>query len=262
MQARALRLELIENIARITLTQGERGNPFDQNFCAELCDAAVECDENPEIRAVLIEAEGKYFSVGADLKAFGADRDALPRWLKAATANLHMAIARFSRCDAPIVLAAHALVTGGAVALTAMADFALAAPNAKFYAAYAGIGFASDGGGSYFLPRRVGARKTSEFLLLNQTWTAEQAEQYGLINRIVASDDLAEEALLVAGTLAKGPTKTLGETRRLLLSTFDQPLDAQLELEARAIARCSRTDDSWNAIQAVLNKAKPVFKGN
>ena len=261
MKGKSVQLELRDSVARITLTQGERGNPFDQVFCAELCDAAVECDENPQIRAILITAQGKYFSVGADLKALGQDMEKLPRWLKAATANLHMAIARFSRCDAPIVLAAHALVTGGAVALTAMADFALAAPEASFYAAYAGIGFASDGGGSYYLPRRVGSRRASEFLLLNEHWTVQQAEQYGLINRIVAAEALQAESLQLAQQLAQGPTRTLGETRRLLLSSFDQPLDAQLELEARAIARCSRTQDSQRAIAAVLAKQKPEFSG-
>ena len=172
-----------------------------------------------------------------------------------------MAIARLARCDAPIVLAAHALVTGGAVALTALADFALAARSAKFYAAYNGIGFVSDGGGSYFLPRRVGSRRAAEFLILNQTWNADQAAQYGLVSRIVEDAELEHEAEALALTIASSATCSNGETRRLLLSTFDQPLDTQLKLEARAIARCAKTDDSWNAIQAVLAREKPEFHG-
>lgn len=261
MSDRAVQFELRDQIGHITLTQPARGNPFDLRFCAEMCEVAIECDENPEVRAVLIRAQGRYFSVGADLKWLGADREQLPRRLKAATADLHMAIARLSRCDAPVVLAAHGLVTGGATALTAMADFALAAQSARFYAAYNGIGFVSDGGGSYFLPRRVGTRRAAEFLMLNQTWSAQDALAHGLVSRVVEDEALESAALALAQQIAAGPTRTFGEMKRLLLSTHDQPLDTQLELEARAIARCAKTADSWDAIQSVMARDKPKFSG-
>lgn len=261
MNERAVSFELRDSIAHITLTQPLRGNPFDLAFCSELCEAAIECDENANVRAILLRAEGKYFSVGADIKWLGSDREKLPRWLKAATADLHMAIARLARCDAPIVMATHGLVTGGAVALAALADFVLAVPEAKFYAAYSGIGFVSDGGGSYFLPRRVGTRRAAQFLMLNETWTAEEAERYGLISRVVNAESLEQEALALASQIASGPTRAFGEARRLLLSSWDQPLDTQLEMEARAIARCAKTQDCWDAIQATRAKQKPTFLG-
>lgn len=261
MNETAVQFELRDSVAHVSFVQPQRGNPFDQRFCTQLCEVAIECDENPDVRAVLIRAQGKYFSVGADLKWLGSDRGQLPRRLKAATADLHMAIARFSRCDAPIVLAAHGLVTGGAVALSAMADFTLAARSARFYAAYNGIGFVSDGGGTYFLPRRVGARKAAEFVMLNQMWSAEEAAANSLVSRVVEDEALESEALSLAAKIAAGPTRTFGEMKRLLLSTFDQPLDTQLELEARAISRCAKTQDSWDAIQAVLAKQTPQFSG-
>lgn len=261
MSARSVEFELREQIAHITLAQPARGNPFDQAFCTQLCDAAIECDETPGVRAVLIRAQGSYFSVGADLKWLGTEREQLPRRLKAATADLHMAISRFARCDAPVILAAQGLVTGGAVALTAMADFALAASSARFYAAYNGIGFVSDGGGSFFIPRRVGSRRAAEFLMLNQTWSAQQAAEYGLVSRVVGDAELESEALALARRIAAGPTRTFGEMKRLLISTPEQPLETQLELEARAIALCARTEDSWNAIRAVMAKRKPEFRG-
>lgn len=261
MTERAVSFELRDQIAHVTLTQAERGNPFDERFCAQMCEAAIDCDETPGVRAVLIRAQGRYFSVGADLKWLGSDRAQLPRRLKAATADLHMAIARFARCDAPVVLAAHGLVTGGAVALTALADFAIAASSARFYAAYNAIGFVSDGGGSFFLPRRVGSRRAAEFLMLNQTWSAEQALQHGLVSRVVGDAELPVEALALAGQLAAGPTRTFGEMKRLLISTPDQSLETQLELEARAIALCARTQDCGDAIDAVMAKRKPEFHG-
>lgn len=262
MSGRAVELEILGGVGHVVLSQPDRGNPFDERFCSELCDASIECDENPAVRAVLIRAEGKYFSVGADLKWLGASRERLPYLLKKATSDLHMAVSRFARCDAPVVVAVHALATGGSVALTAMADFALAARSARFYAAYNAIGFVSDGAGTYYLPRRVGSRRAAEFILLNQTWSADEALGHGLLNRVVDDGDLAGEARALAEQLAAGPTATFGEMKRLLLSTTDQPLETQLELEARAIARCARTDDSWNAIQALLAKRPITYKGS
>jgi 2-(1,2-epoxy-1,2-dihydrophenyl)acetyl-CoA isomerase len=259
--SKAIQLEIGNGIAEVILAQPERGNPFDEFFCSELCDVANECSENAGVRAVLIRAEGKYFSVGADLKWLGKDRENMPRLLKGATSNLHMAISRFVRADAPVVIAVHALAAGGSTALTAMADFALAGASAKFYAAYNRIGYASDGSGSYFIPRRVGSRKAAEFLMLNQTWSAEEAERHGLVTRVVPDEKLLDEARALAAELASGPTKTFGEMKRLLLSCTDQPLETQMELEAQAIARCARTDDSWNAIQSLMQKQPVRFSG-
>lgn len=262
MSEHAVRLEIIDGIGHVTLTQPERGNPFDRRMCAEMLEAAIECDENAAVRSVLIRAQGRYFSVGADLKWLGVDREQLPRNLKAATADLHMATSRFMRSDAPVVIAIHALATGGSVALTAMADFAIAARSAKFYAAWNAIGFASDAGSTWTLPRRVGSRRAMDFVLLNETWTAEQAQSYGLLNRVVDDAALDAEALALARQLADGPTLTYGEMKRLFMSSYDQPLETQMELEARAIASTSRSDDSWNSIQSLLARKTPSYRGS
>ncbi|MGH9000584.1 MAG: enoyl-CoA hydratase/isomerase family protein, partial [Acidimicrobiia bacterium] len=144
MTRSAMRFDVSEGVAQVTLAQPDRGNPIDASFCSELCDIATECDENPRIRAVLLRAEGPYFSVGADLKWLGAAREPLPRLLKASTAQLHMAMSRLSRADPPVVVAVHSLAVGGAVAFAAMADFTLAGRSARFYAAFTGIGFVCD----------------------------------------------------------------------------------------------------------------------
>jgi 2-(1,2-epoxy-1,2-dihydrophenyl)acetyl-CoA isomerase len=257
----AVELHVADGIGEIVLNEPARGNPFDDVFCRDLCDAANRASEDRRVRAILIRAEGKYFSVGADLKWLGRDRDELPLLLKQATADLHMAVVRLARSDAPVVIAVHALATGGAVALTAMADFAIAARSARFYAAYNRIGFVSDGAGSYFLPRRVGVRASADFLMRNKTWGAGEALARGLISEVVEDVALLQTARTLAAELAAGPTRTLGEMKQLLLGTFDTPIEAQLEREAQAIARAARTDDSWNAIQAVMHRRDPVFEG-
>lgn len=261
MKLTAFDFDIKDNVAHITLAQGERGNPIDLAFAREFNEIATECTVNPDVRAVLIDAKGRFFSVGGDLNMLASSRDNLARFIPAATADLHMAISRFARLNAPVVTAVHAMTAGGGVGVIAGSDFVLASPDAKFYAAFAAIGIANDSSSSYFLPRRMGPRRAAQFLLLNETMSAEEAAVVGLINRVVPAGSLAEEAMALARKLAQGPTIAYGEMKNLLLSSLSETLETQLEHEARAIARAAKTDDAWNALQAVRDKRKPEFKG-
>jgi 2-(1,2-epoxy-1,2-dihydrophenyl)acetyl-CoA isomerase len=261
MELKAFAFEVKDDVAHITLNQPDRGNPFDQRFAEEFDWLATECTVRPDVRAVLIDAEGRFFSVGGDLNALSRSRENLARFVSGATSDLHMGISRFARMNAPVVVAVHGLAAGGAVALAAGADFALAAPGAKFYAAFAGIGIISDSGGSYFLPRRMGSRRAAQFYMLNETLSAEEAVATGLINRVVPAEDLSAEAWALATRLAGGPTLAFGEAKNLLLSSPRESLEGQLENEARAMARVTRTDDAFNAMRAVLAKQMPTFQG-
>ena len=257
----AFAFEIKDSVAHITLDQADRGNPLDRHFSEQLNELATECSINADVRSVLIDARGRFFSVGGDLNALARDRAELAHFVSAATADLHMAISRFARMNAPVVVAVHALAAGGAVALLAGADFVLAAPEAKFYAAFSAIGIVSDSGGSYFLPRRMGSRRATQFLMLNETLTAHQAAECGLISRVVDPEALADEAWKLALRLAQGPTLAFGELKNLLIASATEGLESQLENEARAMARITRTDDAWNAMQALLAKQKATFKG-
>ena len=253
MDLKSFAFEIVDGVAHVTLNQADRGNPLDRAFAFELNEIATECSTDPAVRAVLIDAKGRFFCVGGDLNSLTKDRADLPRFVKQATADLHMAIARFARMNAPVVMAVHALVAG--------ADFVLASPNAKFYAAFAGIGLVGDSGASYYLPRRVGTRRATEFYMLNEMWSAEQAAANGLINRVVEADQLDAEAWALARRLAQGPTVAYGEMKSLLHSASQETLESQLELEARAMARIAISDDAWNAMRAVHAKQKPTFEG-
>ncbi|MGH8595206.1 MAG: enoyl-CoA hydratase/isomerase family protein, partial [Gammaproteobacteria bacterium] len=105
----AFEFRVNDAVATITLNQGERGNPIDEAFCREIKTIANYCDDNA-VRAVLIEARGKNFSVGGDLKLFTQDRDGLPALTKKMTADLNAGVIRLARLEAPIVIALHGLV--------------------------------------------------------------------------------------------------------------------------------------------------------
>lgn len=257
----ALTLDMADGVAALRLTEADRGNPFDPRFCTELGHAATVCATRRDVRCVLIEAEGRFFSVGGDLRSMGNDGDEFADFISQATVGLHMAVARFARMDAPLVVAVHAPAAGAGVSITALADFAIASRNARFYAAYTGIGLAVDGGASHYLPRRVGSRRAKSFYLRNETWSAEQALEYGLVDEVVEDDALPEAARALAAELAAGPTKAFGHVRDLLANTWTTSLETQLEAEARAMVRTGRTADAPAAMAAVAAKEKPVFRG-
>ena len=261
MSYKCFKLEIADGIAHITLNQPERGNPMDLQFNTELSFIATECDENQSVRCVLIDAAGRYFGVGADLKTMTRDREQLPIFIKNATVGLHSALSRFARMNAPVVVSVHALAVGGFVALCAAADFCIAARSARFYAAFTGIGMLPDGGGTTFIPRRVGVRRAAEFFLRNQTWTAAEALDYGLVSHLADDDCLRDETWALVRELASGPTRAFGEIKNLLLSTSELPIEAQLEQEARAMARVTRTEDAWHGACEVAARRKPKFVG-
>ena len=123
----------------------------------ELMDASIRCDTDPEIRAVLLTAEGKMFCAGGDLNGFAKAGDDVAALAKRMTTALHGAISRFARMQAPVVCAVNGMVAGGGMGLVLSADFAIAAQSARFTMAYTRAGLVPDGSSTYFLPGVVRA---------------------------------------------------------------------------------------------------------
>lgn len=256
-----LRLTVDAGLARLTFTDSARGNPIVAVLCAEMAEAAIQLSEDPDVRCVLIAAEGKAFSYGGDIGSFVGDLDELPRNIKRWTVGIHSGIARLQRMDAPIVSAVQGVCAGGMAAFVAGSDIVIAADDAKFVAAFAGIGFSNDSGSSIMYARRMGVARTRRFLLLNETLDASAALAAGLVDEVTSLDDFAARAEAIAQQLASGPTRAFGEMRRLLLSVQDQPLETQLELEAQALARSAATADAREGLTAFAAHRKPVFLG-
>jgi len=256
-----LSLSFENGIARLIFNNPAKGNPIDAVLCAEICEAAIQLSENPDVRCVLVTADGKSFSFGGDISSFVSDLDSLPSNIKRWTTTLHSGIARLQRMDAPIVAAVQGVCAGGMSAFVAGADIVVAADNAKFVSAYAGIGYSNDAGSSIMYARRMGIARTRKFLLMNETLSADAALSAGLVDEVVSVDLLQGRAEAVAMQLASGPTKAFGEMRRLMTSVEDQPLETQLELEAQALARVAATADAREGLSAFAEKRVPIFKG-
>ncbi len=257
----AMRLDFDNGLARLTFTDAARGNPIDGRFCAELLEVAIRLTGRRDVRAVLVTAEGRAFSYGGEIGSLVGDLDELPHNILRWTADLHSAIARLQRIDAPIVVAVHGVCAGGMAAFVAGCDIVLANAAARFQAAYPGIGFSCDAGATTMFARRMGPARARRFLLLNESLDAEASRAAGLIDELVTGEDLAARAEAVARKFASGPTLAYGEIRRLFLTVTDQPLEVQLELEAQALSRVAGSADAREGLTAFAAKRAARFTG-
>ncbi len=261
MAYQTIELSVQDGLARLTLNQPELGNPFNAGFCGEWAAVANELSGRKDVRAILLSARGRFFSVGGDIGMFAQSLDTLPEKIREWTSTLHMGVARLARLDAPIVTSVHATCMGGACALVANSDLVYASRSSRFGAAYSQIGYSCDAGATFGLASRMGIARARRFLLLGEMMDAETAQRTGLVDHLVDDDALVAEAEQAAIRLSQGPTRAYGEIRRLLARSLAQPFEAQLEDEAQGLARAASTSDAREGITAFVEKRKPRFAG-
>jgi len=250
-----------DGLARVTLNTPDQGNPIDQTFCREIKELADELGERNDVRAVLLAAKGRFFSVGGDIKSFARDRSAIPGIVKSWTTDLHSAIARLMRMNAPVVAAVQGDVAGGSVSLVASADIVFAADTVKFTAAFPMIGFSADSGSTITLSQRMGVSRAKRFLLMSETLNARAALESGLVDFVTTGDQLMVEAEATAKKLAAGATLAYGGIKQTMFKARNQGVESQMEDEAQTLATVSRSDDAWEGLSAFLEKRSPRFKG-
>ncbi len=256
-----LRLDIADGVGHITLDRPDRGNAIDLDLARALMEAARRCEDDPAVRAVMITGAGPRFCVGGDLRAF-SEQDDLPSHLLEITGYLHAAISHLARMDPPVVVGVHGAAAGAGLSLVAMADAAVADSGARFRVGYTAIGLTPDGSSTYFLPRVVGLRRAQRLLFMNEALSAEEALEWGLITEVVDDgDDVAARARQLAEYLAAGPTAAFGSVKRLLLSSWSNELEAQLQEEAQAIAAAGGTADAAEGMLAFFEKRDPEFGG-
>lgn len=258
----AVEFSVTDGLGVIRLTRPASRNALDEAFARDLHEAVQRCAADAAMRALLICADGPTFTVGGDIAMLaGAEPGELPETLRRMTVSYHACLQVLDSLPVPVVTAVHGAVAGGGLGLVYVADIVLAAEGTRFAAAFGGLGLSGDGGGTWFLPRLVGARRAAEFYFSQRVLTAEEAASWGLITRVVLAADLAAEGERTARQLAQGPTRAWAETRTLLRRTSESGLSDQLAAETAAQCRTGGTRDAAHAIQSFMAKSKPDFEG-
>jgi 2-(1,2-epoxy-1,2-dihydrophenyl)acetyl-CoA isomerase len=155
----------------------------------------------------------------------------------------------------------HGAVAGGGLAFVYAADLAIAAEDAKFVTAFATLGLSGDGGGTWHLPRLIGARRAAEAYLRNRPVQAAEALEWGLVNELVPAEQLRDRATAVARDLATGPTRGFSRIRALLRDAWRNDLSMQLQAETEALRYTGDTADAAKAISLFAEKRRPEFTG-
>jgi 2-(1,2-epoxy-1,2-dihydrophenyl)acetyl-CoA isomerase len=256
-----LEFDVRDGVAHVTLERPEAGNALNLELSQELLRAVLRCDEDPEVRAVLLAGAGDMFCVGGDLKSFSGQGEHLPHHLKEVTTYLHAAVSRMARMDPPVVAAVQGAAAGAGMSLSCACDLVLAAESARFVMAYSNAGLTPDGSSTYYLPRLVGLKRALDLTLTNRQLSAQEAMEWGIVTRVVPDEDLYEEATALASRLAAGATKALGAAKRLLHTGLTETLETQLEHETQTIADMARTADAREGIASFLEKRQAEFAG-
>src|SRR5499433_1186937 len=216
MDFRYLTLERRDGVATITLDRPDAYNALNLTLGRELFHAALEADEDPAVRCVVITGAGKAFCAGGDVKGFA---DNLPRvgvLVKELTTYLHGAVSRLARSPKPVIMAVNGVAAGGGLSFALSGDLVVAAESARFTMAYSKIAATPDGSSSYFLPRLVGMRRAMELYFTNRVLSAREALEWGLVTRVVPDGEFRASVAALAAELAQGPTLAYGKAKRLL----------------------------------------------
>lgn len=248
-------------IVRLTLNQPDRGNALDLSMGRALVAAATICDQDDGVRCVVLTGAGRMFCAGGDVAPFVSAGDDLPALIHEGASTLQLAVTRLARMAKPLVVLVNGPAAGAGFSLAIAGDIVLAARSAHFTAAYGILGLTPDGGMTWLLPRLVGLRRAQEIILTNRRVPASEAEAIGLVSRTVEDDALEQDGMEVARTLAGAATDALGAVRALLLQSFGNELEPQMELEARAMERAARGGNVREGLAAFIERRKPAFSG-
>lgn len=261
MNYKNILFRLKNQIAIITMNRPESFNGINLEMAKEILEAAIRCDADPEIRAVVITGSGKVFSGGGDLKYFTDCSHRLAIAIKELTVYANAYISHFARMEKPVITAINGIAAGGGLSIALSGDLIIAAETATFVASYTGAGLCPDAGMSHFLPRKIGLARSMEMILTNRRIKSPEALTWGIINRCVPDECLMEEVESTAKLLALGPTKSFGMVKRLLVDSYSETLEKTMEMEARGIANMVKTEDAKEGISAFVQKRKPNFNG-
>ena len=257
------RLEIARDgdLVWLTLNDPARANALSPRLIGELTSAYERDWRSEGVRAVLLEGAGKHFSAGADLEHLRSLRHAGAEENRRDSESLRRLFESVLRQPALTVAAVQGACVAGGCGLATAHDFVLASEDSRFLYSEVRIGFVAALVATY-LPLRLRGRDIRELLLNPEFVGAERALEIGLVNRVVARDDLRAAAERLAGeVLERASSESIARTKSLLLDLIGRPLDAALERAAEVNADARATDDCKHGIATFLEtKAPPRWR--
>ena len=260
------KIETDNHIAWLILNRPEKRNVMGLAFFEEIGACFDDFDSDPNIRVVIIRAEGKSFSAGTDLEEAGAlvnqsSADGRDNMYKGILA-LQEGFTKIERCRKPVIAAVHSHCIGGGMDLICACDMRLATKDAIFSIRETRMGIVADLGTLQRLPHIIGQSWARELALTGRDFTAQEALQMGLVTRVC--DDhaaLYKAAKTLADQIAACPPLTVQGTKEVINYSRDNGIDAGLQYVAQKNSAALPSEDLFEAVTAFMQKRKPVFRG-
>ncbi len=259
MEYTAIKYEKKDGVAVISFNQPKMMNCLIQQAIDEMGAVTKEIAADDEVKAVILTGEGRAFCAGGDLNRFmeGFDKISAVEYVD----SIHVWVKDWCNLKKPTIAAINGAAVGAGLSIALMCDIMIASDKAVLGSAFINMGLIPDLTAAYFLPRTVGIHKAKELMFTGRQVKADEALSIGLVNQVVPAESLMDEAMAMASKFAAGPSFAIWNTKRLLNMGLDLDLTNFLEVESFLQGLCFITDDSKEAVDAFLNKRKPVFTG-
>ena len=263
MAYETIQLEIRDAVAIITLNRPAALNALTVETGNEFQRAVNEARERGA-RAIVLTGAGRAFCAGGDLREMRRMAESEGRadaFFDEPLKVIHDCIRLIRQTPLPFIAAVNGFASGGGCNLALACDLVVAGESAKFNQAFILIGLTPDCGGTFILPRLVGLKRATELMMTGEMVDARRAAEMGMINRVVADEELMQEAHKLAARLAAGPTGAIGRIKEMLEQSATNDYSAQLELEHKTQIQSGQTGDFREGVAAFLEKRPPGFKG-
>ena len=259
MNYKTIKLNIINNTAYILLNRPKRLNSFNIELCNELYDILKELRENSDVKVVVIKGAGMAFCGGGDVKEMHL-ADNKPKFLLELTQAIHKCVIEIRQMEKPVIAAVNGAAFGAGLSLVMACDIVIAVKEAKLSMAFINIGLAP-GCGTYFATRLFGYQRACELVLTAKTFTASEALNMGLVNRLADSDELDDIITEYTSRFNQLPPLAIGKAKMLLNKSYENTLIDHLKLESITASNSAESEDFKEGVKAFVEKRKACFKG-
>ena len=257
----SVHIEQRGSVRIITMAGQSSTQSFSRTFLPQIADAVDGGLRDGATKAIVLIGEGRFFSAGADIKAFqqSIDENDAPALIRELTGILHPLLQRMRTSSTVVVAALNGVSAGGGLGLALACDARVGTDDARMAASYAGMGLSPDGGTTWLLPRLVGEQRARRFFFGNEIWSGRDAYEYGAIDLIVEPESLLETAVGLATMWSSWGQHTKEATKHLLHVQADNDFATHLDHERTLIEAAGTTDAFREGVAAFLEKRTPQF---
>jgi enoyl-CoA hydratase/carnithine racemase len=250
-----------DGVVLVTMNRPDRGNGVVPELARDLLAALTALEADRSVRCLVLTGAGRQFSAGADLKAMRRylDEELAVEHEPYNARVLFPVTQRIVASRLPIVAAINGGATAGGLDLALACDLRVCSTRAKLGETYINLGLPPGNGGSWFLPRIVGAGRAAELALTGDIIDAARALEIGLVNRLAEPEELIPAAVALASRIAGKAWRAAEATKQALRASWQTDLASAMNASYYAVAALQHTDDVSEGVNAFLERRPPVF---